>query len=78
VDGVSLTINDVAGAIFRVTIIPHTAKVTTLGLKRTGDSVNLESDLLGKYIDRLLQDRMETTRPEIKIDRDYLARRGLI
>jgi riboflavin synthase len=78
VDGVSLTINELAADTFRATIIPHTARLTTLGLKRTGELVNLESDLLGKYIDRLLQDRTETPRPEIKIDRDYLARRGLL
>ena len=63
---------------FRVAIIPHTAKLTTLGIKQPGDSVNLESDLIGKYIDRLLQERGEVARPEIKIDRDYLARRGLL
>ena len=78
VDGVSLTINELVGEAFRVTIIPHTARLTTLGMKRTGDLINLESDLLGKYIARLLQDRTETTRPEIKIDRDYLGRRGLL
>ncbi|HEY3196432.1 MAG TPA: riboflavin synthase [Nitrospirales bacterium] len=78
VDGVSLTINDVTAQGFRVAIIPHTAKLTTLGIKRPGDPVNLESDLIGKYIDRLFQERGEGTRPEIKIDRDYLARRGLL
>jgi len=61
-----------------VAIIPHTAKVTTLGIKRIGDLVNLEADLLGKYIDRLLQERGESPQSEIKIDRDYLARRGLL
>ena len=78
VDGVSLTINDVTAQGFCVAVIPHTAKLTTLGIKRPGDSVNLESDLIGKYIDRLLQERGEVARPEIKIDRDYLARRGLL
>ena len=78
VDGVSLTINEVMARGFRVAIIPHTAKLTTLGIKRAGDPVNLESDLIGKYIDRLLQERGDSTRGEIKIDRDYLARRGLL
>ena len=45
VDGVSLTINDVTAQGFRVAIIPHTAKLTTLGIKRAGDPVNLEFDL---------------------------------
>ena len=78
VDGVSLTINEVAAQGFLVAIIPHTAKLTTLGIKRAGDPVNLESDLIGKYIDRLLQERGASSRGEIKIDREYLARRGLL
>ena len=55
VDGVSLTINDVTDTDFSVTIIPQTAKVTTLGLKEPGAAVNLEADLVVKSIDRLLQ-----------------------
>jgi riboflavin synthase len=78
VDGVSLTINEVFDQGFRVTIIPHTAKHTTLGIKQSCDPVNLESDLVGKYIDRLLQERGHSSRGELKIDRDYLARRGLL
>lgn len=54
VDGISLTINAVTDKGFSVAIIPHTAKVTTLGLKQPGDSVNLETDLIGKYVERLL------------------------
>lgn len=78
VDGVSLTINEVSTRGFRVAVIPHTAKVTTLGIKQVGDPVNLEADLLGKYIDRLLQDRGAAPQSEVKIDRDYLSRRGLL
>lgn len=79
VDGVSLTINDVTNHGFSVAIIPHTAKVTTLGLKQVGDTVNLESDLIGKYVERLLQERGQLTpKSEIVIDRDYLQKRGLI
>lgn len=55
-DGISLTINEVTERSFLVAIIPHTAKVTTLGLKQIGDKVNLESDY-GKYVERLLQER---------------------
>ncbi|MBX3335245.1 MAG: riboflavin synthase, partial [Nitrospira sp.] len=47
VDGISLTINELNEKGFSVAIIPHTAKVTTLGLKQVNDSVNLESDLIG-------------------------------
>ena len=78
VDGISLTINDVTDRWFRVTIIPHTAKVTTLGVKQVGDSVNLETDLIGRYVERLLFGREAGGQPEIKIDRDYLQKRGLI
>ena len=78
VDGVSLTLNEVTAQGFRVAIIPHTAKMTTLGLKRVSDQVNLESDLIGKYVDRLLQERGESPRADIAIDQDYLARRGLL
>jgi riboflavin synthase len=49
-----------------------------LGLKQAGDAVNLEADLIGKYVDRLLQEREGVTKPDIRIDKDYLARRGLI
>lgn len=75
VDGVSLTINDLAERSFSVSVIPHTAEVTTLGLKGTGAAVNLESDLIGKYIERLLKGGES---PEGKIDREYLQRHGYI
>lgn len=78
VDGISLTINEVDAKGFHVTIIPHTANVTTLGVKQVGAAVNLESDLIGKYVDRLLQEREGAAKPDIRIDKDYLARRGLI
>jgi len=78
-DGVSLTLNEVTGRSFSVMIIPHTAKVTTLGIKQAGDTVNLESDLIGKYVERLLQERGQLPpKSEIVIDRDYLQKRGLI
>ncbi len=54
VDGISLTVNHVDTSGFDVAIIPHTATVTTLGAKRPGDRVNLEVDLIGKYVEKLL------------------------
>jgi riboflavin synthase len=78
VDGISLTINEVNEKGFSVSIIPHTAKVTTLGLKQVNDPVNLESDLIGKYVERLLQERGQLPKPTISIDKDYLQKRGLI
>ena len=78
VDGISLTINDVSEHGFSVAIIPHTTKVTTLGLKQVNDPVNLESDLIGKYVERLLQERGQLPKSTISIDKDYLQKRGLI
>jgi riboflavin synthase len=79
VDGISLTINKVTDRSFFVSIIPHTAKITTLGLKQVGDQVNLEADLIGKYVERLLQERGSLPeKPEPVIDRDYLKKRGLL
>ena len=54
-DGVSLTVNDVAGDTFSVLIIPHTLKATTLGALAAGDQVNLEVDLLARYVARILE-----------------------
>ena len=53
ISGVSLTVVDVAAQTFRVALIPHTLQVTTLGEKRVGDPVNLEADVLAKYVERL-------------------------
>ncbi len=53
-DGVSLTVNEVDGRRFGVNIIPHTAEATTLGGKQPGDRVNLEIDMLARYVQRLL------------------------
>ena len=78
VDGVSLTINGVSENGVSVAIIPHTAKVTTLGIKQPGDAVNLESDLIGKYVERLLQNSGKLPEKAAPvIDRDYLQKRGL-
>jgi riboflavin synthase len=54
VDGVSLTVTGVRGSRFTVALIPHTLAVTTLGTTRPGDAVNLEVDVLAKYVERLL------------------------
>jgi riboflavin synthase len=78
VDGISLTVNEVTDRGFRITIIPHTAKVTTLGIKQIGDAVNLETDLIGRYVERLLSGRDGRSEAEIKVDKDYLRKRGLI
>jgi riboflavin synthase len=79
VDGISLTINAVSDRSIAVAIIPHTARVTTVGLKQIGDTVNLESDMIGKYVERLLQaSGVLPAKPASVIDRDYLQKRGLL
>ena len=54
VNGVSLTVNDLDGSLFSVGIIPHTLQVTNLGTLRSGSAVNIEVDVLAKYVERLL------------------------
>lgn len=79
IDGISMTINDVTDRSFSIAVIPHTAKLTTLGLLKEGERVNLESDLIGKYVERLLRERSQLPPQSAPvIDRDYLAKRGLI
>ena len=57
IDGISLTVAEVDGDVFAVWIIPHTVAATNLAGKRVGDPVNLEFDLLGKYVEKLLAGR---------------------
>lgn len=54
VDGISLTVADLTPELFYVSIIPHSLEVTNLGQKKTGDTVNLEADILAKYVERFL------------------------
>ena len=82
VDGISLTINSVEKEEFAVSIIPHTAKVTTIGIKSIGDSVNIETDMIGKYVERFLRgdaSRQNENAPEKSgIDMDFLAKTGFL
>ncbi len=79
VDGVSLTVAAMEQSGFSVSLIPHTAAVTTLGLKQPGDIVNLETDLIGKYVERLLQPyQAGQARTEGKITAALLQENGFI
>ncbi|MEY2402290.1 MAG: riboflavin synthase [Ilumatobacteraceae bacterium] len=55
VDGISLTVFDLTDDTFRVAVIPHTANVTTLGVRVPGDTVNIELDILAKHVERLME-----------------------
>lgn len=74
VDGVSLTVNEVTTDAFTVNLIPQTAMMTTLGFKGPGDHVNLETDLIGKYVARFLGREPEPS----KIDEKFLAEHGFL
>lgn len=58
IDGISLTVINVNDTAFAVSLIPHTAKMTTLGFKNVGDKVNLENDIIGKYVEKLLNSKI--------------------
>ncbi|MDD3306374.1 MAG: riboflavin synthase [Acetobacterium sp.] len=71
IDGISLTVIGMTVDCFKVSIIPHTVKQTILGIKKSGDLVNLENDLVGKYIESLLLN------PPSKTDRNQKKSSGL-
>ena len=75
IDGISLTVASVSEHDFAVSIIPHTAQITTLGKVNIGDSVNLEVDIIGKYIEKLLSPTT-TTQSKSKITASFLAEHG--
>ncbi|MEX2356389.1 MAG: riboflavin synthase [Thermaerobacterales bacterium] len=60
IDGISLTVAAIDHHVFSVTIVPHTWAVTNLHLRRTGDPLNLEADLIGKYVQRLVMPYQKT------------------
>jgi len=71
VDGISLTVNRCEKNLFYVNIIPRTAEKTTLPSRKIGDRVNIETDILGKYIEKLLH-------PERNLDEDFLKKHGFM
>lgn len=75
IDGVSLTVNEVNADCFTVNLIPHTADMTTIGSLKPGDTVNLETDLIGKYVHRLMTFE-NGPRPAEGITLDFLASHG--
>lgn len=77
VDGVSLTVNAVEGATFEANLVPHTLAATTLGELAPGQRVNLEVDLLARYLERLLTaGQLEAAPAEGALSREWLARHG--
>ncbi len=83
-EGISLTINTCESDNFSVSIIPYTAKLTTIGFKNKGDRVNIETDMIGKYVERFTigipgRDKEKENRSrQSLIDRAYLVKTGFI
>ena len=87
IDGISLTVASVTEKSFSVSTIPHTNAVTTLGERKEGDKVNLENDIIGKYVERLLgggmteckcpeQPDSRQKQTESKITKEFLTQYG--
>ena len=75
IDGISLTVNECEGDEIRVTLIPFTLQKTTLLERKAGDRVNVETDVLGKYVERLLDSKSESPRG---MDRNLLREHGFL
>lgn len=79
VNGISLTVNDINGAVFNLNIVPHTLAETTLYDAQNGDQVNLEVDIIARYLERLLLgDKAAETAPAQGISMDLLAENGFL
>jgi riboflavin synthase len=82
VDGISLTINTCDSSSFAVSIIPYTAKLTTIGFKNRGDRVNIETDMIGKFVERFVKGLPTEHRSQASgrstLDREYLIKTGFI
>lgn len=74
IDGISLTVARAGRDSFSVSVIPHTAHETTMGLRREGDTVNIENDCIGKYVEKLLQER----RPDSQVTVELLLQNGFM
>ena len=76
IDGVSLTVAAVTDRDFSVSLIPHTGSQTIVLQKKPGDQVNLENDIVGKYVERLLSPAAPEPAPESRITMDFLREHG--
>lgn len=75
-DGASLSIVNFSGNTLQVSLIPHTQEMITLGMKKVGDYVNVETDLIGKYIERIMTFKEPEKKNENKLSKDFLASHG--
>ncbi len=81
IDGISLTINSLSAQGFEVAIIPHTAASTTIGMKNKGEAVNIETDMIGKYVEKFIREGNGNTgsdKARTGVDMAYLQKTGFI
>jgi len=76
IDGTSLTVNTVAGNSFTINIIPHTQEETIIGSYQTGQRVNIEVDLVARYLERLMSGEVASDSMSSDIDADFLKQHG--
>lgn len=76
VDGISLTVNDLRKQAFKLTIVPHTSDETTINNFQVGTKVNLEVDVLARYMERLLQGNSSTEKKESALTMEFLQQNG--
>ncbi|MCE0494373.1 riboflavin synthase [Vibrio salinus] len=76
VDGISLTVNALRKDAFRLTIVPHTLSETTIDHFQVGQKVNLEVDVMARYIERLLTSRQDNDQPSSKVTLEFLQQNG--
>ncbi|MBF0100742.1 MAG: riboflavin synthase [Desulfobacterales bacterium] len=78
IDGISLTVNSCSDDGFEVSIIPHTAKLTTIGFKDAGQFVNIETDMIAKYIEKLFLTSPKNEKHSQGLTMDFLEKSGFI
>jgi riboflavin synthase len=79
IDGTSLTVNTCDDKTFSIVVIPHTLEVTLLGVLQAGDSVNIEVDLIGKYVEKMLQaEEPGPQKSQAGINPEFLAKHGFM
>lgn len=76
IDGISLTISSLSQTGFAIAVIPHSLKQTTLGQSRIGTTVNLENDLIAKYIEKLVHPQNNATNPQSTLSLEMLQKHG--
>lgn len=82
IDGISLTINKCSDHDFEISVIPHTAGITTISMLKPGDVVNIETDMIGKYVKRVMQthlaDKNNEGAPQSRVSMELLAKKGFL